>query len=462
MTLLRQRFFTRSTEFFLLLVVALVAFLGFGLAELNWQLRQGSPMPASFLQAALPPVTLMILLLAIHFLLQWRIGEVEQVLLPIVGLLTAIGLIMLWRLLPAASVWQQLTHGGIPGLFMIALFSYFPTLVERIRHDWPITISLVGLGLLLATAFLGAKDETGARLSLKIGPLPAIQTSEVIKLALIIFLAWYMESEGEAAAGRASTLGWLRLPAIRYFVPGLLYVALASLALVKMSDFGAILILGFLFLIMLYAGFETRIFFTVTLIGLALSVGMGLMLAIFWKVPDVIQQRFAAFLNPWSQAPLLVNGAPTGLTIAQGPGYQIQQAVYAVIAGGITGTGIGLGTPQHVPLIYSDFIFAAIAEELGVLGALAVLACFAILLLRILRVAMLLPRQQVFERLVLVGIAAHLLTQVFVMVGGTLDLLPMTGVTVPFLSLGGMALCVNLSEIGLVLALVQRLKGTSP
>lgn len=461
MTAFRQKFFTRSVEIALLAVVALVAFLGFALAEINGQLQQTPPTPSALGQAALPPLILLILLLGLHFLLQWRVGNTEQILLPTVSLLVVIGLIMLWRLLPAALVWQQLTRGAIPGVLMMALLISFPTLIEQVRHDWPITISLVGLGLLLATAFWGARDETGARLALKLGPLPAIQTSEIVKLALIIFLAWYIESEGEAAEGRALMLGWLRLPAIRYFVPGLLYVGLASLALVKMSDFGAILILGFLFLIMLYAGFETRIFFTVTLIGLGLSLGMGLLLAFFWKVPDVIQQRFIAFLNPWSQAPLLVNGAPTGLTIAQGPGYQLQQAVYAVVAGGFTGTGIGLGTPQHVPLVYSDFIFAAMVEELGLLGAFAILACFAIVLLRILRVALLLPRQQVFERLLLVGIAAHLLTQVFVMVGGTLALLPMTGVTVPFLSLGGMALCVNLTEIGLVLALVQRLKGTT-
>lgn len=461
MMTVRQLFYARSTEIFLLTVVALIAFLGFGLAEMNGQEQQERFVLSMLWQATLPPLTLIILLLAVHFLLQWRVGEAEQVLLPTVGLLTAIGLMMLWRLLPVALVWQQLTRGVIPGLCLMALLIGFPTLVERIRRDWPISISLFGLALLIATAFLGVRDEAGARLALKLGPLPAIQTSEIVKLALIIFLAWYLESEGEAAAGRASSLGWLRLPAVRYFIPGLLYVALASLALVKMSDFGAILILGFLFLIMLYAGFETRIFLTVTLIGVGLSIGMGLLLTHFWEVPAVIQQRFAAFLDPWSQAPLLVNDVPTGLTIAQGPGYQLQQAVYAVIAGGLTGTGIGLGTPQNVPLAHSDFIFAAVVEELGLLGALAILACFAILLLRILRTALLLPRQQVFERLLLVGIAAHLLTQLFVMVGGTFVLLPMTGVTVPFLSLGGMALCVNLTEIGLVLALVQRWKNRS-
>jgi cell division protein FtsW (lipid II flippase) len=365
---------------------------------------------------------------------------------------------MLWRLRPSWAVWQQLSRGYIPGIIAIALLVAFPGLVERVRRDWPVLVSLTGLALLLTTAFVGVTDEAGARLALKAGPLPAIQTSEVIKLCLIVFLAWYLESEGEAAEGRARSLGWLRLPAIRYLAPGTLFVALATLALVKMSDFGAILILCFLFLTMLYAGLDAHIFVTVVTIGLALSLFAGFILVVFWRVPPVIQHRFVAFVDPWSDAPLLVNGQPTGITIAQGPGYQIQQAIYAIVDGGIAGTGLGLGTPENVPLAHSDFAFAAIAEEFGASGALAVLTCFAILLLRILRVAVMLPAGQVFERLLLVGIAGHLLAQVFVMVGGTVNLLPVTGVTVPFLSQGGMALSINLTEVGLALTLSQRLE----
>ena len=146
------------------------------------------------------------------------------------------------------------------------------------------------------------------------------------------------------------------------------------------------------------------------------------------------------------------------MTIAEGPGYQIQQSIYAIAAGGVTGTGLGFGSPEYVPLAQSDFIFAAILEEMGAVVGIAVLILFAILLLRILRIAMLLPSQQVFERLLLTGIGLHLFTQVFVMVGGTLNLLPLTGVTIPFLSLGGTALLINLAEIGVVLALAQRLE----
>ena len=456
---LRQRLFSRGTETLLLALVTLVAFAGFTVAQINLQLQQNTNPLSGLLRAWIPPGVLVTSLFAIHLLLRWRGVKAEQIVLPITGLLMAIGLIMLWRLRPPWAVWQQLTRGLVPGIVAVSLLIVYPALVERIRRDWPVLVSLTGLVLLLATAFAGVADETGARLALKIGPLPAIQTSEVVKLCLIIFLAWYLESEREAAQGRARRLGWLRLPAIRYLVPGTLFVSLAALALVKMSDFGAILILGALFLIMLYAGFETRIFFTVVSIGLGLSLIVGVLLAVFWTVPPVIQHRFIAFLDPWSDEPLLVNGQPTGITIAQGPGYQIQQAIYAIVDGGITGTGIGLGTPENVPLVHSDFAFAAVAEELGAIGALAVLACFAVLLLRILRVAITLPKGQVFERLLLVGIAGHFLAQVLVMVGGTVNLVPVTGVTVPFLSQGGMALMINLAEVGFVLTLSRRLEG---
>ncbi|MCB0211530.1 MAG: FtsW/RodA/SpoVE family cell cycle protein [Anaerolineae bacterium] len=458
MTQLRH-FFSRTWELRLLALVAVVGGLGFTLVTATTQLRQGAEPLAALPSALLPPAILLLALVALHLLLCWRQTQSEQLILPIMGLLVTIGLIIIWRLRPPAAVWQQLLRGFIPGAGLMAILILRPRLVERIRQEWPLLISLGGLVLLFLTAFFGVTDETGARLSLKLGPLPAIQTSEIIKLALIIFLAWYIESEGQAAEGRARTfLGWLRLPAIQYMIPGVLFVSIATLALIMMSDFGAILILGGLFVAMLYAGFQSRIFFTIFGIGLALSLLMAVVLAFTWSPPQVIQQRFAAYSNPWSNAPLIVGGQPSGTTIAEGPGYQIQQAVYATIAGGVSGTGLGFGYPGFVPLAHSDFIFAAILEEMGGAVAVAILALFAILLLRLLRVAMLLPPEQVFERILLVGIAAHLFIQVTVMVGGTLNALPLTGVTVPFLSQGGIALMVNMTEMGLALALVQRLK----
>ncbi|HEX7433360.1 MAG TPA: FtsW/RodA/SpoVE family cell cycle protein [Anaerolineaceae bacterium] len=448
----------RFTEAFLLVLVFLTAVLGFVLLAIGMQVRQGENPWSGLLSALLPPLVIGVSTMSLHILMCKRGMRVEQLILPVAALLFTTGLLMIWRLQGASGVWQQLLRGYLPGMAVIAVLIVRPRWVERIRR-WAIPICLVGLLLLVTTAFLGMIDETGARLALKLGSLPAIQPSEIIKLSLVIFLAWYIDREGKEAEGRARPfLGWLRLPPIHYFLPGALFTALATLALVKMSDFGAVLILAFIFAGMLFSGFETRIFLTISAIGLNLILIVSLILSFTWEVPTVIRYRFLAFQNPWSKEVIMLKGQTTGVTVSEGPGYQIQQSIDAIVSGGLSGAGLGFGTPQYVPLAQSDFIFAAIIEELGSIIGVAVLILFAILLLRIARVALLLPNEQVFERLLVIGICIHFFVQVFIMVGGTLNVLPVTGVTIPFLSQGGMALLVNLTEIGLVLSLSQRVE----
>lgn len=454
----KWKFSERQMEGVSLVLVGVVAILGFVSTEAALQLQQGAnPLPG-LSGAFLAPVSIVLGFVGLHLLLRYRRIEFDQLLLPIVALLFTIGMIMIWRLRGSDGVNQQLRSFYL-GLVVIGVLVLRPQWVERIRR-WVIPISLVGLALPMLTALFGVTDETGARLALKLGPLPAIQTTEIIKFALVIFLAWYGEREGRQVEGRARVVfGWLRLPPLRYFLPGALFVAMATLALVQMSDFGAVLILLCIFIGMLYAAFETRIFITLAAIGIAFALVVGLFLSLTWRVPAVIQNRFLAFQDPWSNAPLLVNGLPSGITISQGPGYQLQQSIYAMIAGGLTGTGLGFGSPEYIPLANSDFIFAAILEEFGFIIGLAVLILFSVLLLRLLRTAALLPSAQVFERLLLIGIGVHLFTQVLIMVGGTIDLIPLTGITIPFLSQGGTALLVNMMEVGIVLALMQRLEG---
>jgi cell division protein FtsW (lipid II flippase) len=452
------RLSARPVESLLLFIVAALAFTGFVTAAAAMQFRQGAPILPVLPAAFLPPLVIVACFGCLHLALLYRGLTNEQLILPLVALLATVGCVMIWRLRPPEVVWQQISRGLLPGTVVMGLFILWPGLVERIRRDLPMTISLAGLFLLLATALFGQPDVTGARLSVKFGPLPAIQTSELIKLCLIIFLAWYIESEGKAAEGRARAfLGLFRLPSLSYILPGFLFVGIAVLGLVRMADFGAIMIIGPLFVGMFYVGFDGRIFLTISLIGFFFALIAAIFLALFWNAPPVIEHRMLAFWDPWSQAPLFYGEIDSGLTIAEGPGYQLQQAIYALLAGGLTGAGLGLGWPGFVPLAHSDFILAPIMEELGLAGTFALLTCFLLLLLRLLRLALLLPESLVFERLLLVGIVIHLGVQAFVMIGGTVNLLPMTGVTVPFLSQGGTALLVNLTEIGLALALAQRI-----
>lgn len=449
----------RPIEAIALTMIITIAILGFASVAVASQVKAGQNPISTLAGALLPSILIAVSLGVFHLFLRFRGMQGEQIIWPSVSLLFVVGAIMIWRLGGSGSIYQQLTRGWLPGMIIAGFFVAKPLWIEKLRR-WAPIIGLIGLLLPIATSLFGIVDETGARLALKLGPLPAVQTSELIKLSMIIFLAWYIEEQGRAVEGRALPfLGWLRIPALQYFIPGILFVATATLALVKMSDYGAVLILGFIFISMLFAGFQTRIFMAIAAIGLLLSALAGLILSLTWKIPAVIQYRFLTFLNPWSTDMIMINGQPTGVTISAGPGYQIQQSIYAVISGGIIGRGLGFGSPDYVPLAHSDFILAAIIEEFGAIIGVAVLFLFAVLLLRIFRVVSMLPTGQVFERLLVVGIGAHLFIQVFVMACGTLNLLPVTGVTIPFLSQGGMALIVNLTEVGIVLALTRRLEG---
>ena len=445
-----SRIFWRFREALLLLLVILIAGLGFVAVSTGEAFRVGAD-PSLVVRPALIPVIFVALLLIVpHVALSVRRVAFDQTILPLTGLILVIGLTMIWRLRGDEGVSQQLLRGMLPGVLIATAFIAWPPLIEHVRR-WAVPIGLIGLALLFLTSVIGVQDETGARLSIKLGPLPSVQTSELIKVALIVFLAWYIEREGRAAEGRAHSLLWFRLPALRYLAPAALFVGAATLALVAMSDFGAVLILAALFVAMLFTGFESRIFFTIAALGLAMGLLVGLVLTQTWEIPATIQYRYLAFRNPWSDQIM-----PNGYTIAEGPGYQIQQSIYAIIAGGVTGSGLGMGNPSFIPLAHSDFILAAIMEEMGSAIGVAVLVMYAVLVLRIFRVVLLLPRAQVFERLLLVGIGVHFFTQVFVMAGGTLNLIPLTGVTLPFLALGGVSLMVNLAEVGMVLALMQR------
>jgi cell division protein FtsW (lipid II flippase) len=451
-----KRLFVRYIEIRLIIIVGLICLLGFAMVTAVLRTTTETA-ETGWAAVVIVPGLVAGGLFFVHALLIRVAGKQEQCIWPITGLLVTIGLVLIWRLRGPDAIWQQLTRGWIPGLILVTILIAKPAIIEQIRRRWAFYIGGFGLVLILLTAFLGTPDESGARLSLKIGPLPAIQTTEFVKLSLIIFLAWYIERVVEAAEGRAKVFGWLRLPALKYFIPGLLFVFLATLALVKMSDYGAVPILAGLFVVMFYTGFQSRTFMTTALIGLALSIIVGVILAVAWEPPATIQERVLAFQDPWSEEEVVINGQSTGITISEGPGYQTQQSIYSIVAGGITGTGLGYGTPYYVPLAHSDYIFAAVVEELGMAIALAVLAFFAILFLRMLRLAVVLPNGHVFERLLVVGITVHLVFQIVIMIGGTINLIPPTGVTVPFLSQGGAALMVNLIEVGLVMALASRL-----
>jgi cell division protein FtsW (lipid II flippase) len=153
---------------------------------------------------------------------------------------------------------------------------------------------------------------------------------------------------------------------------------------------------------------------------------------------SVVRQRVAIWLDPWEQA--------------QGIGYQIVQATYALASGGVFGTGLGRGIPAVVPAIHTDFAFTAVGEELGLAGTLALLVAYLLLIFRGYHIAMTLPgRFRGFEQLLAIGLTTILAVQTLVIIGGNLRLIPLTGITLPFISYGGSSVIVNFLIIGLLM-----------
>ena len=203
MSFIRKFAYSRFVEGLLWACAALTGLLGFALVSLAEKVQSRQD-PLQGLGVALIPVIVTGLFwLVVHLFLEFRRNRTDQIILPVTALIFNVGLTMIYRLQGTEGAWQQITRGFIPGIIAILVLLNFPILIEKIRR-WAVPLSIAGLLISFATAFLGVQDETGARLSLHLGPLPSIQTSEIIKLTLIVFLAWFIDREGERVVrGRA-------------------------------------------------------------------------------------------------------------------------------------------------------------------------------------------------------------------------------------------------------------------
>ncbi|HEV8053957.1 MAG TPA: FtsW/RodA/SpoVE family cell cycle protein, partial [Candidatus Limnocylindrales bacterium] len=304
-------------------------------------------------------------------------------------------------------------------------------------REYKYTWAAVGVGLLLLVFFLG--DETnGARLSLRIGPI-AGQPSELLKVILVVFLAGYLAENRTLLARTSTRVGPISLPPIPYLMPMLAMWGLALAVVIVQRDLGAALLFFSVFLTLLYVA--TRRFAYVVL-GLALFlVGAAVLYLLFSHV----RTRVDIWLDPYVD-PL-------------GTGYQVIRALYALGRGGILGTGLGAGLPAvgdtpAIPAIHTDFVYAALAEELGMLGGLAILGLYGVIAERGLRIAV--QAADDFRALLAVGLTLVVVVQAALIVGGNLKLVPLTGITLPFVSYGGSSLLANAIVVGLLLALSDR------
>ena len=350
----------------------------------------------------------------------------DPLLLPSTITLCGLGLLVISRVAPNFLA-RQLAWLLI-GLLALGLIVALPNQLRWLRR-FKYTWLMLSLLLLAATLFLGVNPSGGgARLWLRVSGI-FVQPSEALRLLIIAFLAAFL-SERTPIVFTTQMPNRISL-SLANLAPSVLMWLVASALLFTQQDLGAAVLLLSTFVTMLYLGTGRR---RLPLIGLTVLLAAG---AIGYQLSTRVAQRVDIWLNPWPEA--------------QDRAFQVVQSLIAVANGGLFGQGLGQGSPGYVPAVHTDFPYAMLVEETGLLGGLGVLLLFAVLALRGWRIARLAPNR--YERLLAGGIAASIAIQVFVIVGGNLKLLPLTGVTLPLVSLGGSSLCISLVGIGLLLRL---------
>ncbi|MGH2636548.1 MAG: FtsW/RodA/SpoVE family cell cycle protein [Actinomycetota bacterium] len=361
----------------------------------------------------------------------------DPALFPTAGVLVGLGFAMIFRLSGGLAA-EQATW------IVVGLLAFAATLIvvrdHRMLDAYTYTIGLLGLIMLLLPMVPGiGRTINGARLWVEIGPL-GFQPAEIGKVLIVVFLASYLNQRRELLQVATSRIGPLRLPSAKHLAPVLIAWGASLAILFVQKDLGASLLYFGIFVVMLWVATGRAAYLVVGLLLFAVGAYAG------WVLFDHVQLRIDVWLHALD--PDKVFGLGYG---------QLAQAQFGMATGGLVGAGLGQGSPGLVPFASTDFIFAAIGEELGLLGTTAVLLLYVTLVGKGLKVA--LDCRDGFGRLLATGLATLIALQTFVIVGGVIRVIPLTGVTLPFMSYGGSSLVSNF----VLLALLVRISsGPAP
>ena len=392
----------RRVEAGILVLVGIVVAVAYGLASFG---------TTEAIPANLGPFLLWMfgLGLGAHLVNRRLAPAADPVFLPIALLLNGLGYVVITRLdTDLAALQSTWTAIGIAGYVLTLLFLPRVRLLENYRY----LLGLAGIALIvlpLVPSF--GREINGARIWASVGPVN-FQPGEFAKIALAAFFAAYLVDSRELLRARME---------LRDLAPIGVAWAGSLAVMVFERDLGSSLLFFTLFVVVLWVASERWI---------VLAVGGGMFAAgavASWLMFSHVQLRVDVWLNPFDDP--------------KGDGFQIVEASFALADGGLTGTGLGRGEPTRIPFVETDFIFAAIGEELGLAGSVAVLMAFLVLVGSGLRVA--LRAERVFEKLFALGLTTLLGVQAFVIVGGVLRVVPLTGITLPFVSYGGSSLVAN-------------------
>jgi cell division protein FtsW (lipid II flippase) len=429
----------RSTELRLLLPLVILVPLGFAVTHVA---QSGTADPGP-LGLAIVYVGLM---LGAHLALRVAGSHGDQLLLPAVAAIGGVGLVMLNRLpqdllgmqafgfqLGMAATQLFWFAVGVSAMVAVAVFFRDDSVLRHYKYTW----ALAGAALLVIT-FLFGREVNGARLWIYIGPV-SFQPGEAIKIVLVIFIAGYLAEKRALLAGASMRVGPFRLPPLPYLLPMVAIFVIVMLIVIVSRDLGTALLFLGIFLTMLFVATGRRSY---VLLGILLFI-VGSFGA--YQAFGHVRVRVDNWIDPFADP--------------SGTGYQTVQALYAFGRGGLFGEGLGQGLPMisgHLPIpaLPTDFIFAGIAEELGLIGAFALLALALVVVFRGLRTAML--ARDDFSAMLAVGLTISLGLQTLIIAAGNVKLIPLTGITFPFVSYGGSSLLASFVVIGLLLGISHR------
>jgi cell division protein FtsW (lipid II flippase) len=388
------------------------------------------------------------LCVATHFVIRARLPDADPFIFPLVALLAAFGVVMLYRLDEGLA--RDQANWFVLGLVLFSLTIIFLrdyAALERYRY----VIALAGIGLLVLPRVPGIGDQiNGAYLGVDLGPL-AFQPTELAKICIVVFLASYLNERREVLVVGARSFAGIVLPPLKHLGPLLVVWGAAMFMLIFIRDLGSSLMFFGAFLAVIYVA-TARISFV--LIGITMFV-LG-----SWFVASTIghvQERFDIWLDPFHDA---------GAT-----GYQVAQSLFAQADGGLSGRGLGESLVQLpgidaecradfpncgaiLPAPHTDFIYAVIVDELGLLGGAAVVLIYALIAERGFKTAIL--AEDGFSKLLATGLTAILALQAFVIIGGVTRVIPLTGVTLPFISYGGSSIVANFILLALLLMISDK------
>ncbi len=359
----------------------------------------------------------------------------DRLLFPLVIFLSGWGLVMIDRLEPTfadrQAVWLMLS---VLAMLLVAATPKVLMWLKNYRYLW----LTFGLTLLISTILLGSNPSglsSAPQLWLGFGDI-YFQPSEALKIILVVFLASYLAEQYRTmrAEGLISGNRWMALSP-RLYGPTLLMWGLSIVILIWQRDLGTAVVFFGVFLVLIYtaSGYSLVLISGIALITIAAVAAYYLF--------DVVQLRVDIWLNPWADA--------------DGDAYQLVQSLQAFAAGGIIGEGIGLGYPNFIPVVHSDFVFAALAEEWGLIGTIVAVCCLFVLVVRGMIIATY-QQGQPFKALMAVGFSTLIGVQSLLIMGGVTRLFPLTGVTLPFMSYGGSSLLMSFIMIGLLLRLSEK------